>query len=122
MRSLEVLRRSTATLLIATTTLSACTSWKAQPVTPEQVVSTQQPLSIRVQRVDGGKTVLDSPQVSGDSLIGAAQGKRTGVALADVTGVAVKHVSALKTVGLVLGMVTVVFATLAAVYVAEGPY
>jgi len=60
MRAREVIRRSTATLLMATTTLSGCTSWKAQPVTPE-VLSSQHPSKIRVHRIDGSTVVLHGP-------------------------------------------------------------
>jgi hypothetical protein len=96
--------RAIATTLLVTASLSACTSWQVQTVAPEQVVSTQHPSSVRVQRLDGSRAVVDDPRIGGDSLLGVTVGKPTGVPLADIYQVAVKRVSAGKTVGLVLAI------------------
>jgi hypothetical protein len=105
---------------MTTTTLSACTSWQVQRVTPEQVVTTRHPSAVRVQRVDGSQVVLDTPSIGADSLLGMMKGKRTAVPLADVSQVAVKQANALQTVGLVLGVVAVVVLLFSALVVASG--
>ena len=75
-----------------------------QGVAPAQVVTTQNPSAVRVQRLDGSRFVVDSPRISGDSLLGAMAGKPTSIPLADIHRCAVKHGSAGKTVGLVLAV------------------
>ena len=96
--------RIIAVTLLVATSLSACTSWQVQTVTPEQVVTTQHPSAVRVQLLDGNQIVLDSPRIAGDSILGATGGKMTGVPLAGVHDVAVRHGSTGKTIGLVIGV------------------
>jgi hypothetical protein len=107
------LHRSIASLLLATVTLAACTSWQVQSVSPEQVVATQHPAAVRVQRVDSSSVVLDSPHIVSDTLVGAKGGQRTGVPLAHIAYVSVQHGNAIaKSVGLVLGLALVTFGIL----------
>jgi hypothetical protein len=87
MRTTGRLHRLIACLLLATTTLAACTSWQVQTVSPEQLLAATQPTSVRVSRGDGSQLYLGSPRLSGDSLVGIVDGKPTGVPLADVTRV-----------------------------------
>jgi hypothetical protein len=91
------------------TTLTACTSWQVQTVTPEQVVTTQHPKAVRVQRTDGSGVVLENPRVSTDSLLGSTAGKQTGMPLAEVSAVATKQPAPLKSLGLILGLAAAVY-------------
>jgi hypothetical protein len=104
MRAQGRVHRAVAGLLLLATTLAACTSWQVQTVTPEQVVTTQHPSTVRVQRLDGTRAVVDDPRIGGDSLLGLTIGKPIGVPLADIHQVAVKRGNAGKTVGLVLAV------------------
>lgn len=99
--------------LLAATTLAACTSWRMQPLSPEQLLNDQRPTAVRVQRADGGRIVLTKPQLVPDSLVGTTRGQRTAVSLADITQVAVRRGNALKTTGLVLGIIATPFVVLA---------
>lgn len=104
MRAQGRVHRAVAGLLMLATTLTACTSWQVQTVAPEQVITTQHPSTVRVQRLDGTRAVVEDPRIGGDSLLGVTIGKPIGVPLADIYQVAVKRVSAGKTVGLVLAI------------------
>jgi len=106
--------RYIAAVLLATY-LSACTSWRVQPVSPEQLLNDQHPKAVRVQRADRSRVVLNSPELVSDSLLGTARGQRAGVPLADITEIAVRRVDALKTGGLTLGILATSFAILAVV-------
>jgi hypothetical protein len=117
MRTAGRLHRLIACVLLATTTLTACTSWHVQTVSPEQVVNTEHPKAVRVQRMDGSRVVLKSPRISSDSLLGTAIGQPTGMPLSDVYQLAVKRGSTGKTIALVVGVAAVAFLALAAAYV-----
>lgn len=83
-------------------TLLACSSWRVQPVTPEQadLIISREPKDIRVQRPDGRRLVLFGPRVVGDSVIGLVRGQSTALALSDITSVGVPRPSPFwKTMG-----------------------
>ena len=107
------------TLLVATT-LTACTSWWVQPVTPEQLLNDERPKAVRVQRADRSRVVLNSPQLVPDSLLGTTRGQRTGVPLADIMQIAVRRGNALKTTGLILGILATPVVLLAVACASEG--
>jgi hypothetical protein len=91
--------------MLATTMPAACTSWKAQHVSPEQLITREHPSAVRVQRQDGSQVVVNRPRIGTDSLLGVtARRQPTSVPLADISQVAVQRFNALKTVGLVLGI------------------
>jgi hypothetical protein len=96
-------------LLIATA-LTACTSWRVQQVGPEQLLAGQHPNAVRVQRADRSRIVLSRPQLRGDSLVGTTRGRPTGVPLGDISQIAVRRGNALKTTGLILGILAAPFA------------
>jgi hypothetical protein len=104
------------TLLVATT-LTACTSWWVQRVSPEQLLKEERPRAVRVQRADRSRVILNSPQLVPDSLLGTIRGQRTSVLLTDITQIAVRRGNALKTTGLILG----ILATSFVVHCATGP-
>jgi len=128
MRTTGRLHRLIACVLLATTTLTACTSWHVQTVSPEQVVNTEHPSAVRVQRMDGSRVELKSPRISADSLLGSAvdnslfgspAGKPAGMPLSDVYQLAVRRGNALKTVGLVIGLIAGTIVTLGLICVAD---
>jgi hypothetical protein len=102
--------------LFVVTTLTACTSWRVQPVSPEQLLDDERPKAVRVQRADRSRVVLNSPQLVPDSLLGTTRGQRTAVPLADITQIAVRRGNALKTTGLILGIPATAFAVILVAY------
>jgi hypothetical protein len=90
--------------LLASTLLSACTSWQVQPVAPEQFVATQHPSSVRVQRLDGSRAVVDDPRIEGESLHGLTGGKPIIVPTAEIYQIAVKRGDTGKSIGLTVGI------------------
>jgi hypothetical protein len=87
--------------------VASCMSWRVEPVSPAQVVIQDQPSAIRVTMNDGSRFELESPVVSGDSLLGLAKSEAyapRGVLLADISRVEIRKGDALKTVGLVVGL------------------
>jgi hypothetical protein len=101
--------------LMGSITLSACATWQTQSASPEQVLATQHPAKVRVQRVDSSSVVLDSPRIVSDTLVGAVDRKRTGVPLAHIAYVAVKHGNWALTTALVLGILVLGIVGLSAV-------
>lgn len=99
MRHRGTLGRTCLSLVVAG--LGACTSWHTQPLAPDQVV-TQQPQVVRVERTDGRRVVLRTPQLAADSLAGIADGRRVAVALADIRSLAVPRTDPLRTTALLL--------------------
>jgi hypothetical protein len=89
----------------------ASITWQVGTPTPARFVEAERPSSIRVTRTDGTIITLKSPMVRGDSLVGAVSSggaaPSTGVALSDVTSVAVTKAEAGKTVGLVVGLLAI---------------
>jgi hypothetical protein len=82
-------------LLLAATT-AGCTHWKTQSVTPRELVTVRRPSMVRVGRIDGRQLVLDRPEIVGDTVYGAARGRRhearsrPAVALSDIETVAIR--------------------------------
>ena len=99
--------------------VASCTSWHVEPVSPVQVVTQQQPSTIRITLNDGSRFELDSLVVSGDTLLGlvkrdpAPVGQvsyvQRAVLLADIVRVEIKKVDALKTAAGVVGLALLVF-------------
>ena len=78
-----------------------CSSWRVQPVSPSALIEERHPPKVQVRHADGTRRVLRKPTVEGDSLVSVAGRKDTvRVALADVSAVAVRKFSPLKTFGL----------------------
>ncbi len=110
--------------LLLISSLSACTTWRTESVTPAQLVDGEHPKSVRVTRTDGRHVTIFTPRVAGDSLVGSGssygQGAHLGVALADIREIATSHPSAGKDVGLVLLVGVVAFGVLLVAFVAGG--
>ena len=104
------LRRLTCYLLLPAF-LAGCSSWYVQEVSPQQLITEEQPGKIRVTLTDGSQMVLEQPRVSGDTLMGkfapkgfapSAQvqlkrGEQVNIPLSDVTDVAIQKTDAGKT-------------------------
>jgi hypothetical protein len=85
--------------------LSGCYSWARSTLRPDELVSAEQPETIRVTGADSARLVLKQPTTRNDSLIGvAADGAVTAVAGEEVCAVEVRRFSWQKTVGLGLGI------------------
>ena len=106
--------------LVLLASLPACTTWRVEKgVGPPQLISAEHPTKVRLTQADGSYIVLHDPQVSvGDSLSGVRSGLVSGtpvrVACSDVTEVAIRKVSASRTIGLAAGIVIVSYVVLAA--------
>ncbi len=123
MQSYFKLRRLTCCLLLPVY-LAGCSSWYVQEVSPQQLITEDQPGKIRVTLTDGSQMVLEQPRVSGDTLIGCEvqtrqrcpsdpgallrSGQQVNIPLSDVTDVAIQRTDAGKTTALIFGMVLVV--------------
>ena len=99
--------RRVLVLATAAATISACTSWRVQPVSPAQLLDEERPERVRVQRSDRSRVVLNAPQLVPDSLVGTSRGERTSLPLADIAQIEVRRGSTGKTIGLVLGLTAV---------------
>ena len=97
--------------------LVACTSWKTQEPTPEQVIAEEQPDKVQVTLTDGSKLVLEEPAVSGDTLSGLDDGTPVLIPLADVSSIAVKGADGATGLA-VLGGVVLLVAIVAGIYLA----
>ena len=96
----------TITIVLIACQLSACTAWRVETLSPAEVINQRKPDPVRVVRADGRREVWYQPQIRGDTLVGFwntyAKTPDRAVALADIRGISTRHVSAGKTIGLVL--------------------
>jgi hypothetical protein len=90
--------------------LNACTSWRVQSVTPEQLFARETPKEVRVQHLDEKQLVLKKPQLVGDSLVGKTDGTAAAAYLQDISEIAVRRPNMLKTLGLIVGIIAAPFA------------
>ena len=89
--------------------LPACTAWHVeQGVSPQQLIAAQHPNVVRVTLPDRSWIVLHQPRIAaGDSVAGILNGAPSSVAVSDVTQVAIRKVSAGRTVGLVASVAAI---------------
>jgi hypothetical protein len=112
--------------------LIGCSSWSAQTRPPQEIVQERHPDKVRVRLGDGRELVLEKPSIVSDSLVGGdptlsgwiqssssasdssegIQGlprqsilEPMGVPVSSINQLAIRKVSASKTVGLVFGVV-----------------
>jgi len=93
--------------LLGAMTLTACTSWRMEQVTPEQLFAGKPPKMVRVEGPDGRKIVMGRPHLVLDSLVGTIRGQRSTTPLANITHISVRRGNGLKTTGLVIGIIVV---------------
>jgi hypothetical protein len=99
------MRRRPIALALFLWYVPACTSRHVeQGVTPQQLIADRHPDAVRVTLPDRSQIVLHQPSIAGDSLAGIVDGRDSSVAASDVTQVAIRKVSAGRTVGLVAGL------------------
>jgi len=100
--------------LLMTVQLAGCTYWKVETVSPVALIENHQPDVLRVQSGDGRRQLLYEPAIRGDSLVGTSsydsKRQNRSVALAGVTRVETHHVSANRTVAMIMGIAAVVAA------------
>lgn len=107
--------------------LVGCTYWKIEALPPAALIEHQQPSVVRVNDVDGRRQLLYQPGIRGDSLVGSrnydSNRRDRAVPVAGVTQLETHHVSANRTVGLLMGIGAVVGAALLiAVAGMQGPF
>ncbi len=123
MRSVTV-RRVLSSILLPVY-LSSCTSWQVQPVSPEQVVTEDQPSKIRVTLTDSSELEMEQPRIVGDTLRGLVKGGaddslvERDVLLADIATVRVKKTDPGRTAFLGLGIAAVIGGAVFAITVAS---
>ncbi|GEM_PF-2245027 len=114
------IRRSLSAIMLICY-LPACTSWHVETVAPERVVREQEPREVRIFPPDGQgyclttggvyratfgclekRLDMESPSVSGDSLVGLIRGNKRVIPLEEIGQVAIRKHNTLKTVIAVL--------------------
>lgn len=108
--SFAAIRPGLLWLLLASQS-AACTSWHAQPLTPEAIERAAGHGRLRVTLQDGSAFELFQAAIVLDSLVGITDpaavdpdpGRRVAIPLAAVRGVAGRRFDGLKTTGLVVG-------------------
>ena len=101
-------RRLVATLLLLS--LTACHSWRPIGASPGQVISDQQPSTMRFTLPDGSRVTATNLAVRNDSIVGVV-GSTTSVWLpADLRGLEIRSFSVGKTFGLILASAALVAA------------
>ena len=84
--------RFIAVLSAAAYLAAACTSWQPAPTSPRPFIEETHPDRVRVTQRDGEQLILQSPRISGDSIVGTADGiTSAGVGLAEVQELAVRQ-------------------------------
>ena len=107
-------RPSARTVLILYLSFSACTTWRADTLTPQAVVESH-PLTMRVTYKDSSMVVIDYPQLHGDTIVGPdPKMNHVRVPLDSVLLTETRHGDAGTTVLVVLG-VTAALAAVAAI-------
>lgn len=101
------LRVRTLTAALLTCSLTACTSWRVQSLTPQRVVAEKRPQAAFVQGSNRSGVVLQGPFIRNDSILGfvPSLGKTVGFRLADVTSIEVREPDAGKSLALAGGII-----------------
>ena len=88
--------------------LTGCTSWESLPLLPSLGIGHIAEKRVRVTRSDSSHLILNSPRVTGDTLLGMADGARErleAIPLSGVQEIAVRKPDLLKTLALVASLV-----------------
>ncbi len=94
-------RRVIAALLLVLVT--ACHSWQPITVSPQRLITEDQPSSVRVTLMNGETVTVENATVRNDSIVGATDAAG-GVASLDVQLLEVQHFSVGKTIELGFGI------------------
>jgi hypothetical protein len=99
--------------------LPACTSWEVQPVSPAELVATQNPAQVRITPAGGSDVELTRVTIRGDTLYGVlvrdsaeANARPVGFALTEVEKVAIRQYNPGRTALFVVGLGVTVLSTL----------
>lgn len=85
--------------------ITACYSWRTEPVTPRVLCTTAHPTRIRVVHQDGTRRELRRPMVVGDVIVGnTVAGQEVRIPLATVRAVETRRRDAGRTVLLMTGL------------------
>ena len=95
---------------------AACTSWRVQAVTPQELLAREHPNAIQVRAQGGAKFVLSSPRLEGDSLTGYVKRVARRIPMATVDNLAIRRFNGLKTAGLIVGIPVAAIAVFLGVY------
>jgi hypothetical protein len=87
-------------------------------VSPEQLISQEQPDSVLVKMADGSKLVLQDPAVFRDTLSGAHDGTAVRIPLASVSELEVRQGDTVKTIVVVMVITVGVAAVAAGIFLA----
>ena len=82
--------------------MTSCTSWRVQSAEPSALILREHPSQVRLSQRDGSRLVLNNPNVFDQNLIGMSRGKRVTIPAADVSSIAVRSTSWVKTTTLIL--------------------
>jgi len=106
-------RTFSSAALFVTVFIMACHEWRTEELTPQAVITSRQPVTLRVTRIDGSQVVLERAVLQGDTLLGdtlpyirpdTSTLRDVRIPLSDVRQVATRSFSADRTVGLGLGI------------------
>src|SRR4029453_2944992 len=91
--------------LVLTVHLTGCQSWRAERVSPSQLIMAEHPTTRRVTRPEGPQLLLRQPTARNHSIFGVTEEHvETGLHLHDVSKVEARRFNAARTGGLVLGV------------------
>jgi hypothetical protein len=115
-------RRPLCVVLLATQLFTACTSWKVESTPLPERYQADPPSSVRLWLKGGSRVEIQDSRWVNDSVAGRLfaltpkdttgtrqAGKPIAVPASDITGYATKHTNALKTFGLVVGVLGAMF-------------
>lgn len=107
-------------VLLLANVSGACTSWRVQPVAPQELLERKHPSSIQVRDRAGSVYVLASPRLVGDSMTGYVRDVPRRIPLSAVDKVAIRKFNTLKTAWWVVGVPVIALGTLAGLACAGG--
>ena len=93
-------RRLIAALLLVLVT--ACYSWRPTTVSPQTLIATEQPSSVRATLTNGEVVTVQSPIMRNDSIVGATDASVAAVASRDVRLLEVRQFELGPTIGVVV--------------------
>ena len=97
-----------ASAIVAALTLLqvACVyHWQDQRLRPDDVIRQQEPVAVRVTKVDSTQVVLRNPQLADSSLVGVVNDSAVSIPLAAIASVAVRKPGAEPEVAVVMSVI-----------------
>ncbi len=102
-------------LIVMASYLAGCTSWRVQPVTPQQLPTADRPYDVRVHTRKGETVVLEQAFVRNDSLVGSVKALPLGILLDEIAQVEKRQTDGAKNLLLVVGVAAIVGVIAAAI-------